>query len=136
MNHILAPFVRSAQGDNRNGDPQWRQWDAVSRCGEPSKLAEFAVPSKIQTILKVGGLWGLLLCKIHHFCWGFFWGVSTYLDVISVRAVSLLVLACEWTQIQRVLFKTQDHIGCAMVCESLYITHSKTHSTNLKNVNM
>lgn len=44
--HILAPFVRSAQGDNRNGDPQWRQWDAVSRCGEPSKLAEFAVPPK------------------------------------------------------------------------------------------
>ena len=55
MKHILAPFVRSAQGDNRNGDPQWRQWDAVSPCGESSKIAEFAVP------LKVGGLWGLLL---------------------------------------------------------------------------
>lgn len=46
MKHILAPFVRSAQGDNRNGDPQWRQWDAVSPCGEPSKIAEFAVPQK------------------------------------------------------------------------------------------
>ncbi len=117
MKHILAPLSgwqskwRSSMASLGCSKSMWWVFKSPWILESPKQLHHFEGwlalgPSKKDLPF----LLGLLL-----------WGVSTY------SAVSQVI--CDWTRFNAFCSRLKTYIGCVLVCESVYITQSKTHST-------